>query len=42
MIEEILGPENLTAAWKRVRANQGAPGIDGMSVEAFPAFAREQ
>lgn len=41
MIEEILEPDNLAQAWKRVKANQGAPGIDGMTVEDFPAFARE-
>ena len=41
MIEEILGPENLAQAWKRVKANKGAPGIDGMTVGDFPAFARE-
>jgi RNA-directed DNA polymerase len=41
MIEEILEPENLAQAWKRVKANRGAPGIDGMTVEDFPAFARE-
>jgi RNA-directed DNA polymerase len=41
MIEEILEPENLAQAWKRVKANKGAPGIDGMTVEDFPAFARE-
>ena len=40
MIEEILEPENLAAAWKRVKANKGAPGIDGMTVGDFPAFAR--
>ncbi len=40
MIEEILEPENLAEAWKRVRANKGAPGIDGMTIEDFPAFAR--
>ena len=41
MIEEILDPDNLAEAWKRVKANKGAPGIDGMTVEDFPAFARE-
>jgi len=41
MIEEILEPENLSQAWKRVRANKGAPGIDGMTVEDFPAFKQE-
>ncbi len=42
MIEEILEPENLAQAWKRVKANKGAPGIDGMTVEDFPAFARKE
>jgi RNA-directed DNA polymerase len=41
MIEEILAPENLAQAWQRVKANKGSAGIDGMTVEAFPAFARE-
>lgn len=40
MMDQMLAPENLSQAWKRVRSNNGAPGIDGMSVEAFPAFCR--
>ena len=41
MMEQVLAPENLQRAWRRVKANAGAPGIDGMSVDAFPAFCRE-
>ena len=41
LMERVLDPENLERAWQRVRANRGAPGIDGMSVDAFPAFFRE-
>jgi RNA-directed DNA polymerase len=41
MMEQVLAAENLQAAWRRVKANAGVPGIDGMTVEAFPAFCRE-
>jgi len=41
MMEHVLASENLHAAWQRVKANAGAPGIDGMTVEAFPAFCRK-
>jgi RNA-directed DNA polymerase len=41
MMERVVAPENLQAAWQRVCANAGAPGIDGMTVETFPAFCRE-
>lgn len=40
MMERILAPDNLAQAWKRVKANKGAPGIDGMTIEAFPDFCR--
>lgn len=33
LIEQIVGNENIMAALKRVRANKGAPGIDGRSVD---------
>ncbi len=42
MMEQVLAPENLRVAWRRVKANAGAPGLDGTTVEAFPAFCREQ
>ena len=41
MMESILERENLLRAWQRVKSNAGAPGIDGMTVEGFPAFCRE-
>jgi RNA-directed DNA polymerase len=40
-LEQILSRENMLRAWKRVKANGGAPGIDGMTIAAFPAFARQ-
>lgn len=40
LLEQILSRENMRLAWQRVKANQGAAGMDGMSIEAFPEFAR--
>ena len=33
LLERILNRDNLNKAYKRVKANKGAPGIDGMTVE---------
>jgi len=41
LLERMLTPENLRHAWYQVKANHGAPGVDGMTIEEFPAFARE-
>lgn len=41
MMEQVLASENLQRAWRRVRTNAGAPGVDGMTVDEFPAFCRE-
>lgn len=35
LMEQVADPANLNAAWKRVRQNGGAPGIDGITVAAF-------
>lgn len=40
-MEAILAMDNMREAYRAVRANRGAPGIDGMSVEEFgKSFAR--
>ncbi|MBD3334730.1 MAG: group II intron reverse transcriptase/maturase [Candidatus Eisenbacteria bacterium] len=38
----VMDRANLQRAWKRVRvrANHGAPGADGITVDEFPAFMR--
>jgi retron-type reverse transcriptase len=41
LLEEILSRENMQAAYRRVKANKGSHGIDGMSIEALPEFLKE-
>ena len=40
LMERVLDRANLQQAWEQVKANGGASGIDGMTVEEFPAVAR--
>ena len=40
LFERVLQRDNLSAAWKRVRANKGAAGVDSMTIDEFPVWAR--
>lgn len=49
LMEEVVAPDNIARAMKRVRTNQGSPGIDGMTVDELEEhwrrnerFLREQ
>ena len=40
-MEEVCERENLREALRRVRSNQGSPGIDGMTVDELPEYLKE-
>ena len=41
-LEEVLRRENMLSAFRRVRSNKGAPGIDGMSVEQLGDYLKAE
>jgi RNA-directed DNA polymerase len=41
LMEEACEKENLRQALRRVKANTGAAGVDGMSVQQLPDYLRE-
>lgn len=41
MLEEIVSRHNLNEAFKRVKANKGSHGIDGMTVDALLQYLKE-
>ena len=41
ILGKILEKDNLNRAFKRVKANKGAPGIDGMTVEQALPWLKE-
>lgn len=41
LLEKILERNNLNRAFKRVRANKGAPGVDGMTIDEAKTYLKE-
>jgi RNA-directed DNA polymerase len=41
LMEEVLRRENLLRAYKRVKSNKGAAGVDGMTVDELMPYCRE-
>ena len=38
----ILSSENMNAAWKHVKSNKGASGVDNTTIEDFPDYLRNK
>jgi RNA-directed DNA polymerase len=41
LMEQVVTHENATAAWRAVKRNAGAPGIDGMTTEELRDHVRQ-
>jgi RNA-directed DNA polymerase len=41
VMEEVCGRENCLRALRRVKANKGSPGIDGMKVGELPGYPKQ-
>ncbi len=42
LLEEVLRRENMLSAFRRVRSNKGAPGIDGMAVDELSNYLKTE
>ena len=41
LLEQILEPSNMNLAYKRVKANKGSHGVDGMTVNELLQFLKQ-
>ena len=41
LMEEVCERENCQQALRRVKANKGSPGVDGMTVRALPEYLKQ-
>src|SRR5215475_1668944 len=41
LMEEVCERENCQQALRRVKANRGSPGVDGMTVRELPAYLKQ-
>jgi len=41
LMEEVCERNNLKSALRRVKANKGSPGVDGMTVAALPGYLKQ-
>jgi len=40
LFDKVLAAPNLKRAWKQVRSNKGAPGVDGLRIDDFLAWSK--
>ncbi len=40
LFEQVFTADNLKRAWKQVRANKGAAGIDGLQIDDFIEWSK--
>lgn len=39
-MEQVVSRANMERAWRRVKSNRGAPGVDDVTIASYPAIAR--
>ena len=40
LLTQVLSRENMAAAWKRVKANKGSAGVDGLTIDEAPQYLK--